>query len=67
MFPGQGWQWEGMACRLLVESVVFAGAMAECDRVLRRWVGCSVVGVLLSGGVVGGDVRVVQPLMWAVM
>ncbi|SCG47711.1 Acyl transferase domain-containing protein [Micromonospora rifamycinica] len=67
VFPGQGWQWEGMACRLLVESVVFAGAMGECDRVLLPWVGCSVVGVLLSGGVVGGDVRVVQPLMWAVM
>ncbi|WUW38953.1 type I polyketide synthase [Micromonospora rifamycinica] len=67
VFPGQGWQWEGMACRLLVESRVFAGAMGECDRVLLPWVGCSVVGVLLSGGVVGGDVRVVQPLMWAVM
>ncbi|WP_348774284.1 type I polyketide synthase [Micromonospora sp. WMMD987] len=67
VFPGQGWQWEGMACRLLVESGVFAESMGECDRVLRGWVGCSVVGVLLSGGVVGGDVRVVQPLMWAVM
>ncbi|MEV0804733.1 type I polyketide synthase, partial [Kribbella sp. NPDC050281] len=61
VFAGQGWQWEGMAGRLLVESRVFAEAMAECDQALRRWTGRSVFEA------VDGDVRVVQPLMWAVM
>ncbi|WP_438871032.1 SDR family NAD(P)-dependent oxidoreductase, partial [Paractinoplanes deccanensis] len=61
VFAGQGWQWEGMADRLLAESPVFAEAMAECDQALRRWTGRS---VLESSD---GDVRSVQPLMWAVM
>ncbi|MFC3745023.1 SDR family NAD(P)-dependent oxidoreductase, partial [Paractinoplanes deccanensis] len=61
VFAGQGWQWEGMADRLLVESPVFAESMAECDAALRRWTGRS---VLESSD---GDVRSVQPLMWAVM
>ncbi|MEV0734334.1 type I polyketide synthase, partial [Polymorphospora sp. NPDC050346] len=61
VFAGQGWQWEGMAGRLLAESPVFAEAMAECDQALQRWTGRSVLEAA------DGDVRVVQPLMWAVM
>ncbi|SCL59290.1 Acyl transferase domain-containing protein [Micromonospora eburnea] len=61
VFAGQGWQWQGMGRQLMTESVVFAEAMAECDAALRPWTGRSVLDDH------DGDVRVVQPLMWAVM
>ncbi|MBL1121117.1 acyltransferase domain-containing protein, partial [Streptomyces sp. 110] len=69
VFPGQGAQWVGMGARLLGESVVFAEGIAECERVLSRWVDWSVGGVLR--GEVGAPsldrVDVVQPVSFAVM
>ncbi|WP_230993974.1 acyltransferase domain-containing protein, partial [Streptomyces endocoffeicus] len=58
-----------MGARLLGESVVFAEGIAECERVLSRWVDWSVGGVLR--GEVGAPsldrVDVVQPVSFAVM
>ncbi|MFF2332001.1 acyltransferase domain-containing protein, partial [Streptomyces sp. NPDC058103] len=67
MFPGQGSQWVGMGRRLLEESSVFAGRMAECDEVIGGLVGWSVVEVLRGGGEGLGRIEVVQPVLFAVM
>ncbi|MFJ3712565.1 type I polyketide synthase [Streptomyces sp. NPDC090053] len=69
VFPGQGAQWVGMAVELLGSSSVFAGRLAECERVLSGFVDWSLVDVLR--GVVGAPslerVDVVQPVSFAVM
>ncbi|MEN3616247.1 acyltransferase domain-containing protein, partial [Plantactinospora sp. ZYX-F-223] len=68
VFPGQGWQWAGMARELLAVSPVFADRLAECDEALAAQVDWSVTDVLL-----GDDdgwlsrVDVVQPVLWATM
>ncbi|XHM54570.1 SDR family NAD(P)-dependent oxidoreductase [Streptomyces iranensis] len=69
VFPGQGAQWVGMGARLLDESVVFAEAIAECERVLSGWVDWSVRGVLRQevGAPSLDRVDVVQPVSFAVM
>ncbi|MFE3936824.1 beta-ketoacyl synthase N-terminal-like domain-containing protein, partial [Streptomyces goshikiensis] len=66
VFPGQGSQWVGMAAELLGESAVFAGRMAECERVLSPYVDWSLAEVLGSK-VLLARVDVVQPVLWAVM
>ncbi|WSG19370.1 SDR family NAD(P)-dependent oxidoreductase [Nonomuraea sp. NBC_01738] len=57
VFPGQGWQWAGMAEGLLAGSPVFAARMAECEAALAPFVE------------LGDDecVEVLQPRLWAVM
>ncbi|WP_327091566.1 SDR family NAD(P)-dependent oxidoreductase [Nonomuraea sp. NBC_01738] len=57
VFPGQGWQWVGMAEGLLAVSPVFAARMAECEAALAPFVE------------LGDDecVDVLQPRLWAVM
>ncbi|WP_327091567.1 SDR family NAD(P)-dependent oxidoreductase [Nonomuraea sp. NBC_01738] len=57
VFPGQGWQWAGMAEGLLAGSPVFAARMAECEAALAPYVE------------LGDDERVdvLQPRLWAVM
>ncbi|WP_411762024.1 type I polyketide synthase [Streptomyces iranensis] len=69
VFPGQGAQWAGMGARLLDESVVFAEAIAECERLLSRWVDWSVRAVLRQevGAPSLDRVDVVQPVSFAVM
>ncbi|XNN03555.1 type I polyketide synthase [Streptomyces sp. Inha503] len=69
VFPGQGAQWVGMGARLLDESVVFAEGIAECERVLSRWVDWSVQAVLRQevGAPSLDRVDVVQPVSFAVM
>ncbi|MFG3716151.1 SDR family NAD(P)-dependent oxidoreductase, partial [Micromonospora sp. NPDC047730] len=68
VFPGQGWQWAGMARELLAVSPVFADRLTECDKALAAHVDWSVTDVLL-----GDDdgwlsrVDVVQPVLWATM
>ncbi|GAA2661046.1 type I polyketide synthase [Paractinoplanes durhamensis] len=69
VFPGQGWQWTGMARELLDTSPVFAARMAECAEVLDPLLGTS----LLAAARGDGDpatlerVDVMQPVMFAVM
>nr|WP_262706024.1 type I polyketide synthase [Streptomyces sp. NEAU-383] len=69
VFPGQGAQWVGMGACLLDESVVFAEGIAECERVLSRWVDWSVQAVLRQevGAPSLDRVDVVQPVSFAVM
>ncbi|MFF2331989.1 MULTISPECIES: acyltransferase domain-containing protein, partial [unclassified Streptomyces] len=68
VFAGQGAQWVGMGRRLLEESSVFAGRLAECDEVIGGLTGWSVVEVLRGVGGPGLDrVDVVQPVLFAVM
>ncbi len=66
VFPGQGAQWVGMATGLLESSAVFAGAMAECERALSKWVPWSLTRVLADSEMLA-RVDVVQPALWAVM
>ncbi|MTD55602.1 type I polyketide synthase, partial [Amycolatopsis pithecellobii] len=65
VFPGQGWQWAGMAVELLDSSPVFAERFAECGVALSGFVEWSLVDVVRSG--VFDRVDVVQPVLWAVM
>ncbi|WP_345004932.1 SDR family NAD(P)-dependent oxidoreductase, partial [Streptosporangium album] len=65
VFPGQGAQWVGMGRRLLEESPVFAGRMAECAAALDPFVGWSLLEALREGDL--DRVDVVQPVSWAVM
>ncbi|WP_432046544.1 type I polyketide synthase [Streptomyces asiaticus] len=69
VFPGQGWQWAGMAVELLDSSPVFAEWMRACAAALAPSVDWSLLDVVR--GVEGPEwldrVDVVQPVMWAVM
>ncbi|MFG1606398.1 SDR family NAD(P)-dependent oxidoreductase [Actinoplanes sp. NPDC049265] len=61
VFPGQGWQWLGMA-DTLKESAVFA----ECAAALREFVDWDLFSVLDDPAALD-RVDVVQPVCWAVM
>jgi acyl transferase domain-containing protein len=69
VFPGQGSQWPAMGRALLVESAVFAEAIAACDAALLPHTGWSVGAVLR--GEAGAElpplerVDVVQPVLFA--
>ncbi|MEE4583077.1 SDR family NAD(P)-dependent oxidoreductase [Streptomyces sp. DSM 41602] len=69
VFPGQGWQWVGMAVELLDSSPVFAEWMRTCAAALAPSVEWSLVDVVR--GAEGPEwidrVDMVQPVMWAVM
>ncbi|WP_428837313.1 type I polyketide synthase, partial [Streptomyces malaysiensis] len=70
VFPGQGWQWVGMAAGLLESSAVFAERVGECAVALAPFVEWSLVDVLRGGegdAVALERVDVVQPVLWAVM
>ncbi|WP_160310969.1 type I polyketide synthase, partial [Streptomyces sp. 150FB] len=69
VFPGQGWQWAGMAADLLESAPVFAERMAECERALGVHVEWSLAAVLRGEGGAPSLARVdvVQPVSWAVM
>ncbi|WP_277681912.1 type I polyketide synthase, partial [Saccharomonospora azurea] len=66
VFPGQGWQWVGMATELLETSPVFAERMADCARALEPFVDWSLLDVLGDEDALA-RVDVVQPALWAVM
>ena len=68
MFPGQGSQWSGMARRMLDESPVFAGRIAECERAFSDHVDWSLEELLRTEDE-GWMERVdqVQPVLFAVM
>ncbi|WP_242884834.1 type I polyketide synthase [Actinomadura litoris] len=66
VFPGQGWQWQGMAATLLDESPVFADAIQRCAEALEPFIDWSLADALRNE--VGMDrVDVLQPTLWAVM
>ncbi|WP_326830207.1 SDR family NAD(P)-dependent oxidoreductase [Streptosporangium sp. NBC_01810] len=69
VFPGQGAQWAGMGARLLEESAVFAGRMAECAAALEPFVEWSLLDVVrqVEGAPSLDRVEVVQPTSFAVM
>ncbi|MER7336192.1 SDR family NAD(P)-dependent oxidoreductase [Micromonospora sp. NPDC000119] len=68
VFPGQGWQWAGMARELLTSSAVFADRLAECDLALSDHVDWSVTDILQGEDEMWlSRVDVVQPVLWAVM
>ncbi|MFG3697385.1 SDR family NAD(P)-dependent oxidoreductase [Micromonospora sp. NPDC047620] len=68
VFPGQGWQWAGMARELLTSSTVFADRLAECDLALSDHVDWSVTDILQGEDEMWlSRVDVVQPVLWAVM
>ncbi|AUA16058.1 Erythronolide synthase, modules 1 and 2 [Streptomyces malaysiensis subsp. malaysiensis] len=66
VFPGQGWQWVGMAAGLLESSPVFAERIGECAAALAPFVEWSLVDVLGDAAALE-RVDVVQPVLWAVM
>ncbi|WP_425588450.1 acyltransferase domain-containing protein, partial [Streptomyces tremellae] len=69
VFPGQGWQWAGMAVELLDSSPVFAEWMDKCAVALAPYVPWSLLDIVR--GAEGPEwidrVDTVQPVMWAVM
>ncbi|MEU0812599.1 SDR family NAD(P)-dependent oxidoreductase, partial [Streptomyces sp. NPDC005970] len=69
VFPGQGSQWAGMGARLLEESPVFAGRMAECAAALTPFTDWSLMDVVrqAEGAASLERVDVVQPVSWAMM
>ncbi|MEU0812583.1 SDR family NAD(P)-dependent oxidoreductase, partial [Streptomyces sp. NPDC005970] len=69
VFPGQGSQWAGMGARLLDESPVFAGRMAECAAALASFTDWSLMDVVrqVEGAASLERVDVVQPVSWAMM
>ncbi|MEU3227419.1 type I polyketide synthase [Streptomyces sp. NPDC006976] len=66
VFPGQGAQWVSMGARLLEESPVFAGVVAECEAAMAGLVDWSVTEVL-RGAASLERVDVVQPASFVVM
>jgi len=69
VFPGQGGQWAGMGRSLLRDEPVFREAVEECDRIIQRLTGWSVVEQLLSAEDDSrfSQVEIVQPSLFAVM
>ncbi|MBT2210870.1 type I polyketide synthase [Actinomadura sp. NEAU-AAG7] len=66
VFPGQGWQWQGMAATLLDESPVFTESIKRCAEALDPFIDWSLEEVLREG--TGFErVDVLQPTLWAVM
>jgi polyene macrolide polyketide synthase len=69
VFPGQGWQWRGMALELIDASPVFAERMAECAAALAPHLDWSPMDALR--GVEGAPslerIEVLQPALFAVM
>jgi acyl transferase domain-containing protein/acyl carrier protein len=68
VFPGQGSQWHGMACQLLREEAVFRAKVVECDAVIARLTGWSVMEELTAAEPSSriSDVGVVQPVLFTI-
>ncbi|MEV6695205.1 type I polyketide synthase [Micromonospora sp. NPDC051196] len=69
VFPGQGWQWDGMTADLLDTCPVFAATVAEASALIEQRTGWSVVDILRQdpGAPDTGRVDVIQPVMFTVM
>ncbi|MDI1443198.1 type I polyketide synthase [Polyangium sp. 6x1] len=68
VFPGQGSQWVGMGRSLFVQKPVFREAIEDCDAVIRRAAGFSVIEELLADETRSqlGRIDVVQPMLFAI-
>jgi acyl transferase domain-containing protein/acyl carrier protein len=68
VFPGQGWQWQGMARGLIEESPRFAELMEECEQALSPHLGWSVLEALdeVPGAPSMERIEVIQPALFAV-
>ncbi|HVK65323.1 MAG TPA: SDR family NAD(P)-dependent oxidoreductase [Polyangium sp.] len=68
VFPGQGSQWVGMGRSLFVQKPVFREAIEDCDAVIRREAGFSVIEELLADETRSqlGRIDVVQPMLFAI-
>ncbi|HLL66920.1 MAG TPA: SDR family NAD(P)-dependent oxidoreductase, partial [Micromonosporaceae bacterium] len=69
VFPGQGWQWDGMTADLLDTCPVFAATVEEASVRIQERTGWSVVDVLRQhpNAPDTGRVDVIQPVMFTVM
>ncbi|MDC3954532.1 type I polyketide synthase [Polyangium jinanense] len=68
VFPGQGSQWVGMGRALFVQKPVFRESIEDCDAVIRREAGFSVIEELLADETRSqlGRIDVVQPMLFAI-
>lgn len=69
VFPGQGWQWHGMAVELLDASPVFADQMRDCADALSPYLEWSLLDVLRGAPDAPPvqEMDVMQPVLWAMM
>ena len=67
VFPGQGTQWIGMATELMAVSPVFRASIEQVEAALAPLVDWSLTEVLLGDGSAFDGVRVLQPVLFAVM
>jgi polyketide synthase 12 len=69
VFPGQGAQWEGMACELMESSPVFAASMELCGKALAPFVDWSLEDVVRgrAGRPDLDRLDVIQPVLFATM
>jgi acyl transferase domain-containing protein/NAD(P)-dependent dehydrogenase (short-subunit alcohol dehydrogenase family)/acyl carrier protein len=67
VFPGNGWQWQGMGRELLATEPVFRMALEECSRVIERETGWSPIDRLLDESEASrfGEIPVIQPVLFA--
>lgn len=68
IFPGQGSQWLGMGRDLLVQEPVFRSAIGECDALIQRYVGWSLIEQLQADEQQSrlNEINVVQPTLFAI-
>ncbi len=67
IFPGQGWQWQGMGRELLATEPAFRVALEECSRVIERVAGWSPLAELLAEPAASRlyELQVIQPTLFA--
>ncbi|MGH9594170.1 MAG: acyltransferase domain-containing protein, partial [Bryobacteraceae bacterium] len=67
VFSGQGSQWPGMGAALIQHDPAFAAALSECDTLIRRHGGWSVIEQLSATGEVSklNDTEYAQPAIFA--
>lgn len=68
VFPGQGAQRIGMGRQLMQECAVFRETVAECDRLMVKWLGHSVIDEIHRAGSDAGacQIALIQPALFAI-
>ncbi len=68
VFPGQGSQWQGMGLSLLDVEPAFTEALRECDAIVQRLAGWSVIAALRGDAQGPGLDRIdaIQPLIFSI-